>query len=214
MPLPPPAMHHARLGRRRAMAEAAALVAAAAMAGATAQAQVAGAGAAPRTPALAPPPELAAEWPQQPPRLHGAARLRWFGLEVYDIRLWTPEAALSAPERAPLALELQYARALQGEAIAERSLQEMARVGELDAQQRERWLAALRRLLPDVQRGDRLSGVHRPGWGARFFHNGQLRGELADAQFARLFFGIWLSPRTSEPGLRRQLLGESAGAGS
>ena len=31
-------------------------------------------------------------------------------------------------------------------------------------------------------------------------------GEVADAEFSRLFFGIWLSPQTSEPGLRQALI--------
>jgi hypothetical protein len=42
---------------------------------------------------------------------------------------------------------------------------------------------------------------------ARFWLNGQPRGELRDAEFTRLFFGIWLSPRTSQPRLREALLG-------
>jgi hypothetical protein len=29
---------------------------------------------------------------------------------------------------------------------------------------------------------------------------------VADAEFTRLFIGIWLAPETSEPRLRRQLL--------
>jgi Chalcone isomerase-like len=62
-------------------------------------------------------------------------------------------------------------------------------------------------LFPDVRGGDRLTGVQRPGQAARFFLNGVLRGEVPDADFTRLFFGIWLSPRTSEPRLRAQLLG-------
>ena len=66
------------------------------------------------------------------------------------------------------------------------------------------------RLFPDVRAGDRITGVHRPGTGARFFVNGRLQGELPDADFARLFFGIWLSPRTSEPALREALLGPGA----
>jgi hypothetical protein len=32
-------------------------------------------------------------------------------------------------------------------------------------------------------------------------------GDIADAEFARLFFGIWLSPRTSAPALRQALMG-------
>jgi hypothetical protein len=34
-----------------------------------------------------------------------------------------------------------------------------------------------------------------------------LRGDIRDAEFARLFFGIWLSPRSSEPAMRQALLG-------
>jgi hypothetical protein len=30
---------------------------------------------------------------------------------------------------------------------------------------------------------------------------------VRDAQFAQLFFGVWLSPRTSQPALRAALLG-------
>ena len=55
-----------------------------------------------------------------------------------------------------------------------------------------------------------IIGLLLPGQGARFFFNGRASGELAEAEFARLFFGIWLSPRTSEPALREQLLGRKA----
>ena len=77
---------------------------------------------------------------------------------------------------------------------------------------RERWLAAMKRAFPDVDEGDRITGVQRPGEGVRFFHNGTLRGEVRDADFARRFFGIWLSPQTSEPELRQSLLGRRAAA--
>ncbi len=153
------------------------------------------------------PPELALEWPA--PRLHGQGRLRFLGLAVYDIHLWTPLPALAASDwpRAPLALEIVYARALSGQRIAQRSLQEMQRGGAIAPEQAERWLAAMTRLFPDVQPGDRITGVQRPGEAARFYVNGNVRGELADAEFTRLFFGIWLAPHTSQPALRHALLG-------
>ena len=62
------------------------------------------------------------------------------------------------------------------------------------------------RLFPDVEAGDRITGVQRPGEGARFYFNAALRGEVPDAEFARRFFGIWLAPQTSEPALREALL--------
>jgi hypothetical protein len=91
--------------------------------------------------------------------------------------------------------------------IAERSITEMRRVGSFDDEQAQRWLAALKQIFPDVNAGDRITGVHRPGEGARFHVNGRLAGEVRDPLFARLFFGIWLSSRTSEPQLRAALLG-------
>ena len=107
----------------------------------------------------------------------------------------------------PLALELEYARKLDGAEIAKRSLVEMRRQAEPAAEVAQRWLVDMTRLFPDVQEGDRITGVNLPGQGARFFHNGTLRGEVRDTEFARLFFGIWLSPGTSEPALRQSLLG-------
>jgi hypothetical protein len=141
-------------------------------------------------------------------RLRGRGTLRFFGLHVYDALLWTaPDFVANELERSPLALELRYARALRGPLIAERSLEEMRRVGEFETSQAERWLRAMKELFPDVGAGDRITGVHRPGEGARFHVNGRLAGEVRDALFARLFFAIWLSPRTSEPKLRAALLG-------
>lgn len=144
-------------------------------------------------------------------RLLGQGRLRWFGLHVYDAVLWTP-ARLPEGEAqdGPLALELRYARTLRGPLIAERSIEEMRRVGEFGEAEAQRWLEAMKRLFPDVGEGDRITGVHRPGESAAFFVNGRPVGEVRDARFARLFFGIWLSPRTSQPGLRAALLGSGS----
>jgi hypothetical protein len=143
-------------------------------------------------------------------RLQGEGRLRFLGLAVYDARLWAP-APVPADQWAgqPLALELRYARALHGRKIAERSIEEMRRQAEIPAEQARGWLDALARLIPDVEDGDRLTGVQHPGAAAQFFYNGALRGEVRDPVFTRLFFGIWLSPQTSEPALRHRLLGQA-----
>ncbi len=144
-------------------------------------------------------------------RLVGSGRLRFLGLHIYDARLWAGAQA-PGPDWAakPFALELVYGRSLSGEKIAERSLTEMKRQGELAEPVAARWLATMRQLFPDVKEGDRITGLNVPGTGARFFVNGALRGEPRDADFARVFFGIWLSPRTSEPALREALLGGKA----
>jgi hypothetical protein len=85
----------------------------------------------------------------------------------------------------------------------------MARQETLPEPQAQAWQTEMTRLFPDVGDGDRLTGVMLPGEAARFYFNGELRGELRDPDFARLFFGIWLAPETSEPALRERLLGQA-----
>ena len=141
----------------------------------------------------------------------GSARMRFFGFDIYEARLWVgsgfkPETYAATP----FALELNYLRSLNGKAIAERSLKEMQRQGGFGAEQEKAWLAAMVRTFPDVKAGDRIVGAHVPGTGARFWFNGQQLPAIRDADFSRVFFGIWLADATSEPQLRASLLGRSA----
>lgn len=149
------------------------------------------------------PPAVATLLPQAQPQ--GGGELSWYGLPIYQGSLWSADGSFSLDE--PFALDLTYRRALSGAKIAQRSVEEMAQLGAAPADL-VRWGEAMARIFPDVRTGDRISGVHLPGRGARFFHNGQAVGEIAEAKFARAFFGIWLDPRTSRPELRRQLLGQ------
>jgi hypothetical protein len=140
-------------------------------------------------------------------RLAGQGTLRFLGLDIYRARLWvTPGFRAETFGESPLALELEYLRDFRAEAIARRSLSEMRRVGNFDEARARRWQQALQAALPDVRAGDRLMGVHRPDRGVVFQQGGRTVGEVADPEFARLFFGIWLSPATSEPALREALL--------
>lgn len=158
--------------------------------------------------------EPAAATPLAGVRLVGQGVLRFLGFEIYRARLWVPPG-FDADEygAGPLALELTYHRDFTAEAIAKRSIEEMRRVGSFTPQQAARWQQALQAALPDVKPGDRLLGIHQPGVGAVFKMAGRMVGEVPDAEFSRLFFGIWLSPRTSEPGLRQELLAATRTAG-
>lgn len=147
--------------------------------------------------------------PQLPgSRQQGEATLRFLGMRIYHARLWTrPDFQAGPWAQQPLVLELEYLRNLKGKAIAERSLQEMRRGGSFSEAQAQRWLADMQGLFPDVKAGDRLAGQYLPGQAAGFWLNGRLVGQVPDADFARLFFGIWLAPTTSEPEMRQALLG-------
>ncbi len=153
---------------------------------------------------LSAPPELAGELPGA--HWRGGGAMRFLGMRIYDARLWAQAAISGDGASQPLALELIYARNIKADLIVSSSLREMQRVGSVSEQQAARWGQAMVPLFPDIKPGDRITGIQRPGQSARFYFNGALRGEVADAEFTRLFFGIWLSPRTSDPQLRQQLL--------
>lgn len=151
------------------------------------------------------PSELRASLPAA--ELAGRATLTVWGLEVYNASLWVaPGFKASDYASHRFALELAYLRNLSGEAIAKRSISEMRRQAPLGDGKAATWTAQLQAALPDVKTGDRITGVHTPGVGLQFLVNGQVGASIRDPELARLFFGIWLSPLTSEPRMRLELL--------
>lgn len=152
------------------------------------------------------PPEWAYAWQQ----IHrqGGGRLKVWGLHVYDARLWVqPGWTAERFAQQPLILDLLYARSLLGVRIAERSLTEMQRSARVNPARGAVWLAQMKALFPDVRAGDRITGWLVPGETSRFAVNRRPIGEVTDTLFGELFFGIWLAPHTSEPELRRALIG-------
>jgi hypothetical protein len=148
------------------------------------------------------PAALVAELPALKPL--GEGRLRWFGLHVYDSSLWVQGESWSF-ER-PFALDIRYAMSIKGRDLTERSLVEMKRLGYTDREKLGRWESEMDRVFPDIKAGDRLVGVSVPGREARFYSQDRFLGTVADPEFARAFFSIWLDPATSEPKLRAQML--------
>jgi hypothetical protein len=141
-------------------------------------------------------------------QLLGQTRLTVWGFKIYDAQLWAaPGFQADRYASQPLALELAYLRDFDAADIAERSLKEMRRSATISDTQARQWRSAMQRVFPNVKAGDRILGVHRPGIGASFWVNGQAGGEILDAEFSKLFFGIWLSPQTSEPAMRNALVG-------
>lgn len=150
-------------------------------------------------------PELERFFPQY--QLVGKGRLTVWGFQVYDARLWAaPGYSKDNATAQPFALELAYLRGFDNQDVAERSITEIRRSTSVSDVQAKLWMDEMMRVLPDVKKGDKLMGLNRPGAGAQFWLNGKPLGDIRDAEFARLFFGIWLSPKTSEPKLRSALL--------
>lgn len=142
-------------------------------------------------------------------RLAGSGAFRWFGLKIYDAELWVAKDGVTAENfsSTPYALDLRYARHLVGQKIAEASIDEISKLGIATPAQKKAWLASMTALFPDVEKDSRITGVYVPGQPTRFFLNDVPLGAINDPEFGKAFFSIWLHPKTSEPALRRALLG-------
>lgn len=132
----------------------------------------------------------------------GSGDMRFLGFALYRATLWVAGTGIDS---SPHALTLHYHRNLSREQLVNASLDEMRRLGGTDVAV-ARWQADLERVFPDVKAGERIVGLHLPGRGARFYHQGRLTGEIHDADFAQRFFAIWLAPRTRSPEVRALLL--------
>ena len=145
-------------------------------------------------------------------QMQGSGALRFFGFKAYDANLWTtaPTQNTVNPHTAKslYALEIVYNTGIKSAEIVNVSLVEMARLRKLTDNQLKAWTAEMQRTFPSVVSGDRLTGLHIPNGGTRFFFNSRLISEIADPAYGDAFFAIWLDEGTKRPDLRKQLLGQ------
>jgi len=136
----------------------------------------------------------------------GRSEMSWLGFPIYRATLWVAGVPTTTPAAsATSALQIDYLRDIPRERLVQTSVDEMRLLGASEAQL-QRWEPELRRVFPEVKEGDSIVGVHYPGRGAAFYHRGRATGEVVDAEFARLFFGIWLDPHSRSPSLHAALL--------
>jgi hypothetical protein len=145
-------------------------------------------------------------------RVQGEGELRMFGLHIYDAKLFVGPTGLSSKELTarPFALDIEYARAFKGATIAKRGREEMDNLKLASKTQTAKWQQQMEAIFPDVQPGDHVIGVFVPEQGTTFYSDDKVIGTIPGDDFARVFFSIWLDPRTSAPGLRNQLLANGA----
>ena len=137
----------------------------------------------------------------------GQGRLTYMFWDVYDAALYAPNGVWKADK--PFALQLSYLREIDGEKIADRSLQEMREQGFTDEGKLERWHKEMKKIFPDVDEGIVLTGVFTNKGETVFYMDSTEIGRIEDPEFGPSFFNIWLSEKTNSPKLREKLLGVS-----
>lgn len=137
----------------------------------------------------------------------GKARLSVLFFDVYDSILKTPSGQYDG-YREPVALEIHYLRDIKASALVKQTVKEWESLG-VSPEVYTPFLQPLESLLPDVKKDDSLTFIVLPDGSNTFYYNGRELGGLDHPQFGQLFLNIWLSPETSRPELRAQLLGSN-----
>jgi hypothetical protein len=135
----------------------------------------------------------------------GQGRLTYLFWDLYDASLYAPEGRWETGS--PFALQLMYLTDIEGSRIADRSVEEIRAQGFTDEVKLATWHAQMQEIFPDVYEGATLTGVYTGTGESIFYKDNEELGRIADPDFSKRFFGIWLNETTSAPDLRKQLLG-------
>ena len=134
----------------------------------------------------------------------GEAKMEYLFWDVYNAKLETPTGSYEFGEH-PVKLTLTYLRNFNAKDIVKATNEQWQHLGLVDMVNAydEQLLA----LWPNIKKNDSLSfETNTQGIGTFYFNNDKL-GVVEDKQFADHFLAIWLSSDTSEPSLRKQLIG-------
>lgn len=149
-----------------------------------------------------------------PLRPVGSGDLRWLGRSIYQASLWTTSGRYSGfVPGETVALSLDYQRAFSRDELVRITEIAWRRLGQVEADQRERWLAELRRTWSDVAPGQNVTTVVIPNGPTHFYDQQGRFGRVEDPAFGPAFLAIWLDPRSVVGELRLRLLGGRDTAG-
>ncbi|MDE1901788.1 MAG: chalcone isomerase family protein [Alphaproteobacteria bacterium] len=137
----------------------------------------------------------------------GHGELNYIFWDIYDATLYAPRGKWN-PDKS-FALSIEYHCDIDGKEIADRAIAEMRNQGFSNEIKLATWDGQMKSIFPDVKNGTVLSAIYIPGKQTVFYDGDKVIGAIKGDDFGKLFFGIWLSEKTSEPDLRRALLGIS-----
>ncbi len=134
------------------------------------------------------------------------SRLTVFLFDVYDASFYTTDGKRQVTP--PYALKLAYLRDIKGEKIADQSTEEIRNQGIVDEVTLADWHSQMRKIFPNVKKGDNITGIYKEAAECTFYKNDSLIGQINNKQFCGAFFDIWFGEKTSQPGLRNKLIGQ------
>lgn len=144
----------------------------------------------------------------------GQAQLTIFIFDVYQSRLLAPSGKYLLHDDItphPLALSIDYQRDISQQQLLDATLEQWLEMGYEKGVTLD-WIKALDVIFPDIEQGQNLTYVTDGSYGQFYYKPSatsapELIGTVNDEALNDAFLAIWLSPNTSYPELRSQLIG-------
>jgi hypothetical protein len=139
-------------------------------------------------------------------KLVGKAQFSVLFWDIYQSRLYTPSGVFDGVKPAVL-FEITYQKDITSKDLIERTVEQWQHLAVAENEYKP-YIKSLTTLWPDITAGDQLAlsvGDNE----SYFYFNKKYIGKIDGQGFSALFLDIWLSPKTSQPKLRQQLLGQT-----
>lgn len=135
----------------------------------------------------------------------GESRFEYVFWDVYDAKLATPSGQYTFGDH-PVKLTLTYLRDFAAKDIVKATNEQWQHLGKQEIV--GKYDEPLNQLWPDIKKGQSLSFITDESGKGTFYFNDEKLGQVNGEGFADDFLAIWLSSETSEPRMRKQLLGK------
>jgi len=138
----------------------------------------------------------------------GSYNLKVWGFNVYNIQLLSETKKFSYQNKS--ALVINYQRDFAKKDLIQKSLEEISRINNInDEALLKNYQNKLEEIFFEVKKGDRKTAFFDPKNGFKLYFNGKFAGAINDLVFAKRFFDIWLSDKSSYPKMTQAILGKN-----
>ena len=137
----------------------------------------------------------------------GEARLKFSFFKIYDSILFSADKRYESIEQ-EMTLSIDYLRNIPKKRIINAAVNQWEHLN-FDTESIVKWSNEIESILPEIRKNDNLS-FYKDQYGfGEFYYNDKLIGKIDDKNFSEAFLSIWLSSDTSQPKLRKKLIGNN-----
>jgi hypothetical protein len=127
--------------------------------------------------------------------------------DIYTSKLLTSSGKYPInKEKEKLIFEIKYLADISSEDLIERTEEQWQHIG-VSSNYYQYFTPKLKNIWPDIVEGDTLSLLINKQE-SYFYFNQQFIGSIKSPEFGQFFIDIWLAENTSQPKLRKELLGK------